>query len=213
MRLVQLKILNDNGLFNVTELARRVGIEPQTLLARLRRGGPELNAPESTRMEAVLREVFRRIGAEIRFGEVLDGKAFVRCAERSEADVVEEQPNDRDVVTISFPYEITLHRSGYLRDEVYSVTIKVAFIRELFYMMTYKGISKSDILKIAYVQSKEALREGLVSGSIDRDGRREIIFGSDQFDALMDIEPAKVSLDPFTIDLQDLRRKGMGFQP
>ena len=65
MILAQLRSLNDSGIFNLTVLARLVGIEPQTLLARLRRGGPELSAPESTRMEAVLREVFKRIGAEI----------------------------------------------------------------------------------------------------------------------------------------------------
>lgn len=211
MILAQLRSLNDSGLFNVTELARLVGIEPQTLLARLRRGSPELSAPESNRLEAVLREVFKRIGAEIRFGEVLDGKASVRCAERSEADFIREGPNGRAVVTIAFPYEITLHRGGYLRDDVYSVTIQVAFSRRLFAMMRNREIPESDVLKVSYLRSKEALIEGLVSGSIDGDDWREIVFGADQIDALLKIEPAKVSMDHFTVDLQDLRRRGIGF--
>ena len=145
----------------------------------------------------------------------------MRCAERSEADVVKEQPNNRDVVTISFPYEITLHRGGYLRDDVYSVTIQIAFSRTLFVMMRNREIPESDILKVSYLKSKEALIEGLVSGSIDGDGWQEIIFASDQIDALMKIDSTKISPDRdqdqpgyhFKVDWQDLRRKGpMGFQ-
>lgn len=211
MRLVQLRSLNDSRLFNLTELARLVGVEPQTLLARLRRGGPELSAPESTQIETVLKMVFKRIGAEIHFRDGLDGLASVRCVERSEADF-EYPSNRRDVHAISFPYEITLHRGGYLRDEVYNVTIQITFSGHLFIMMTNHGRSESEILKVAYVKSKEALKKGLVSGSINGDYQDEIRFSSDQIDALMEIEPAKISLDPFTVDLQDLRRKGMGFQ-
>ncbi len=100
MIIAQLKSLNDSGLFNLTELARLVDIEPQTLMARVRRGGPELTATESTRIQGVLTDVFRRIGVDIRFGEVLAGKATVRCVQRSEDDFVDGGP---DQSQLQFP--------------------------------------------------------------------------------------------------------------
>lgn len=216
MIIAQLKSLNDSGLFNLTELARLVGIEPQTLMARVRRGGPELTATESTRMQGVLTDVFRRIGVDIRFGEVLAGKVTVRCVQRSEDDFVDGGPNDRDVVTIEFPYEVSMHRSGYLRDAVHNVTIRVAFSRTLFAMMRNRDISKDDILKMAYVKSQDELIGGLVTGSIDGDDWFEIVFASNEISALLEIDPAKVSLvGEFTIDLEELRRRWngkMGFQ-
>jgi len=55
MTITDLQRLHESGYFNITEIARHAGIEPATLLARLRRGSPELTVNESERIEALLR--------------------------------------------------------------------------------------------------------------------------------------------------------------
>ena len=67
MTIKQLKYLHSTGLFNVTELARQIGVEPQTLLAKIRRGSPELSVIESNRIEALLKLRFSEIDAKLTF--------------------------------------------------------------------------------------------------------------------------------------------------
>ena len=67
MKLANLKSLHETGLFNMAGFARELGIEPQTLSARLRRNSPELSVTESERLEGLLMLRFSEIGADLRF--------------------------------------------------------------------------------------------------------------------------------------------------
>ncbi len=67
MTLARLKVLQESGLFNVAGMARQIGVEPQTLSIRMKRGRPELTVTESERLEEVLVTVFNSVGAHLNF--------------------------------------------------------------------------------------------------------------------------------------------------
>lgn len=207
MTIAQLVVLRESGLFNVTELARRAGIEPQTLLARMRRGGPELSVSESKRIDRLFMEAFRQIGTDIQFGKMREGDTVIRCGSVGPEDIVRRQPNRRLVNTIDYPFEIVERSGGYLKDTVSNSVVRVAFSKTAFSMLRNRGVEEQNIVKMGYVEALNELLADLIKGSFHPGGIREIVVGSDEVEGIQKYDPDKIQVTKeHEVNLDELRR-------